>query len=239
MAAFSLRRFAILGVVLGLAIGSGCEHSRSGSSVTKANADKIQVGMTESEVVAILGAPTASEETALPEMVAHSWRVAAGRREVAECRIAEKGQAVDLERWGQSHFRGVCRRQGCHRLVQGRDSGDGQDRNGNQNGTLSKIHHYRRHAVHTDRLFHSDRQRGRSRQLRDPLRELAPNVELSGPDANCVLIAENKPTGFKWKGVGKTTFNGAVTWTAKGIKATKIPEGGTSSNNNRTFNPGD
>jgi len=68
MAASSFRRFAILGVVLGLALLSGCGGGRSGSSVTKANADKIQVGMTEADVVAILGAPTDSAEIALPDM---------------------------------------------------------------------------------------------------------------------------------------------------------------------------
>lgn len=57
----------------------------------------------------------------------------------------------------------------------------------------------------------------------------APHVELSG-SFNChesTVIAECKPTGFKWKNVGDPKSgrtNGDVRWTAKGIKATTLPK---------------
>ena len=238
MAAFSLRRFAILGVVLGLALGSGCEHSRSGSSVTKANADKIQVGMTESDVVAILGAPTASEETALPEMVAPVGVSLPGGVKLPNVELPKKVKQLTWSDGGKAisvafadgkvvtaSFRdaipATAKIETATKMEPSAKSIAIDDTPFTQTGSFTVI--VNEEGVVNFAIPYA----------------LAPNVELSGPDANCVLIAENKPTGFKWKGVGKTTFNGAVTWTAKGIKATKIPEGGTSSNNNRTFNPGD
>jgi hypothetical protein len=62
------RKTSRTGVLLALAavclLVSGC----SGSRITKANADRINVGMTEQEVSAILGGPNETSEVALPDV---------------------------------------------------------------------------------------------------------------------------------------------------------------------------
>jgi hypothetical protein len=52
----------VVAVVFGLAL-PGC-----GSKITKENADKIKVGMSEKEVTDLLGSPTESEEVELPDL---------------------------------------------------------------------------------------------------------------------------------------------------------------------------
>jgi hypothetical protein len=66
MASCSLAiRVGVLMLALGLCLGlSGC----GGGKITKANADKINTGMSEKEVADILGPPTDSAEVKLPEM---------------------------------------------------------------------------------------------------------------------------------------------------------------------------
>jgi hypothetical protein len=58
--------------------------------------------------------------------------------------------------------------------------------------------------------------------------EIAPNVELSGQPAvmGMVIIADIRPTGFKWLNAGKDEklHSGTLTWKAKGIRATDIPQ---------------
>ncbi len=224
MAASSSRRFAILGVVLGLALLSGCERGRSGSTVTKANADKIQVGMTEQEVVAILGGPTAEAETALPDMQPPDGMTLPGGVKLPNVELPKKVKQMTWSDGGKSIsvafadgkvvsalFRDAIpatatTNAGSKTVTESKSAGL-DDLPFTQNGSFTVI--VNEEGVVNFAIPYA----------------LAPNVELSGPDANCVLIAENKPTGFKWKGVTKPTFNGAVTWTAKGIKATKIPEG--------------
>ena len=46
----------------------------------------------------------------------------------------------------------------------------------------------------------------------------AANVTLSGYG----VVVEATTTGFKWKNAGNT--GGPATWTAKGIRATKLPK---------------
>jgi hypothetical protein len=57
-------RLALMVALAGLCLGvSGC-----GSKISKANADKINTGMTETEVSNLLGPPTESNEVALPDI---------------------------------------------------------------------------------------------------------------------------------------------------------------------------
>jgi hypothetical protein len=51
---------------------------------------------------------------------------------------------------------------------------------------------------------------------------LPPNVKLDYIGRTTV-VAEIKPTGFKWKDVGAGGHAATGTWTAKGVKATKLP----------------
>jgi hypothetical protein len=50
---------------------------------------------------------------------------------------------------------------------------------------------------------------------------LPPNVELSGGFTQKVVLKDITATGFKWKG---TDMDHRLTWTARGVKATKLPE---------------
>ena len=52
---------------------------------------------------------------------------------------------------------------------------------------------------------------------------LPPNVEVDGVDRGSVVITDVKFGGFKWKCVGNVN-SGNMTWTSKGVKATKLPE---------------
>jgi hypothetical protein len=49
-----------------------------------------------------------------------------------------------------------------------------------------------------------------------------PNVKLDYSGRTTVVV-ETKPTGFKWKDVGAGSHAAMGTWTAKGIKASKVP----------------
>jgi hypothetical protein len=53
----------------------------------------------------------------------------------------------------------------------------------------------------------------------------APNVELSGPASGAVIVAESRPTGFKWQNTPQTspfaTNSGSVSWKAKGVRTTE------------------
>jgi hypothetical protein len=61
-------QFGLLAVATALCLTlSGCGGS---GKISKANADKIKAGMTESEVTAILGAPTENVEAKMPDMSA-------------------------------------------------------------------------------------------------------------------------------------------------------------------------
>jgi hypothetical protein len=55
----------------------------------------------------------------------------------------------------------------------------------------------------------------------------APNVELSGPASGAVIVAESRPTGFKWQNTPQTTPSatntGSVNWKAKGVRITESP----------------
>jgi hypothetical protein len=53
---------------------------------------------------------------------------------------------------------------------------------------------------------------------------LPPNVEISGSGSSEVVVKEATVTGFKWKSAAKGNYGYRVTWTAKGIKATRLPE---------------
>jgi hypothetical protein len=66
MASYSLAsRLGVLMLAHGLCLGlCGC----GGGKITKANADKINTGMSEKEVTDILGPPTDSAEVKIPEM---------------------------------------------------------------------------------------------------------------------------------------------------------------------------
>src|SRR2546423_10403689 len=48
----------------------GCDSGRGGPVLTKENFEKITVGMTESQVTAVLGKPTESMDLALPDPLA-------------------------------------------------------------------------------------------------------------------------------------------------------------------------
>ena len=45
-------------------------------------------------------------------------------------------------------------------------------------------------------------------------------------DAHTTVLVECTETGFKWKNAGTDAFfnSGSETWTAKGIRATKLPK---------------
>lgn len=49
-----------------------------------------------------------------------------------------------------------------------------------------------------------------------------PNVKLDYLGRTTVVV-EVKPTGFKWRDVGAGSHAATGTWTAKGIKASKVP----------------
>src|SRR5262245_49805659 len=49
-----------------------------------------------------------------------------------------------------------------------------------------------------------------------------PNVKLDY-GGRTTAVVEIKTTGFKWKDIGAGSHAATGTWTAKGIKATKIP----------------
>jgi hypothetical protein len=55
----------------------------------------------------------------------------------------------------------------------------------------------------------------------------APNVELSGPPSGAVIVAESRPTGFKWRNTPQTNpgavNSGSVSWKVKGVRATDSP----------------
>jgi hypothetical protein len=228
MAASNLRRFVILGVVLGLALGSGCERGRNGSSVTKANADKIQVGMTEQEVVAILGTPTDSAEIALPGMAMPVGVSLPGGVEMPKIELPKNAKQSNWRDGGKV----ISVTFGDGKVLASvlSDSTPLTDKQAGKTDTASKTAPEAKSAAIDDTPF---TQTGYFTVIADQQGvvnfaipyALAPNVEISGPDGNCVLITENKATGFKWKGVTKPAFSGSATWTAKGIKATKIPEG--------------
>lgn len=58
-----LRPMLVVGLVVGFCVSSaGCR----GAKITRANADKIKVGMSEKEINDILGAPTETVEFELP-----------------------------------------------------------------------------------------------------------------------------------------------------------------------------
>ena len=56
--------------------------------------------------------------------------------------------------------------------------------------------------------------------------DAAPNVELSGPASGAVIVAESRPTGFKWQNTPQTNpgavNSGSVSWKVKGVRATEI-----------------
>ncbi len=196
-----------------LALVLGCNQS-SGSPVSKAVADRIYSGMTEKEVVEILGPATSSAEIStagalgdlklpggveVPKNVRQSvWQdggkvitVTFADGKVVSCLYTVSGPATS---------------QTSQAPAKPDHSSEITDLPFTQTGSFTVI-------------------KEQTGPVNFPIPyAIAPNVELSGSDQGTVLISSIKPTGFEWKGIGEPHFGGAITWTAKGVKATKLPE---------------
>jgi len=212
-------RFTRLALVGCLAIVAGC--GRSGAAINKQTADKIQPGMTEAEVVALLGPATDSREIAVPNI----GSLFGGKMpEGSESPIHAK----------QSFWRDGGRSIAVT-FVDGKVAASlFTDAASVADGKQVEPPDSAKYAPPGIPGF-SDvpfQQTGNFVAIKDqegvvnfaiPY-ALPPNVEIDGYDKGNVVINEVKATGFKWKGVGDMRLGGNLTWTSKGVKATKLPE---------------
>jgi hypothetical protein len=181
-----------------------------GSKINKANADKVTKGMPENTVIEILGPATEWADAAFPATGGPPIPNMPTKIRIATWKDGDKVMVVTF-------FDGKASTMAYTEGPKGdpaKSSNPGRDAALNeppyeQSGTFIAI----------------ENQEG---PINFPIPyALPPSVEIvgSGSDNGCVLVKEIKATGFMWKGVGKPSFGGSMRWTAKGVKATKLPTG--------------
>lgn len=215
-----VRVFAMLGLGVSLCLGfSGCGGA---SKITRANADKVTTGMTEQQVANLLGSPTSSADIQIPNLGG-----------LPGVELVGDGQPVSarLSTWNEGSK--VITVTFVNGKVVARTFDDGGDASltgkkyssppgdTNKPGPLDQPP-----FVQKGSFTAIAKEEG---MVNFPIPyALPPNVELleyanmSGVKA---LVKDVTATGFKWKGVGKQDNTSCtVDWTAKGIKATKLPD---------------
>lgn len=185
----------------------GCGGS---SKITKANADRISVGMTEEAVASILGPPTSSAEVGIPLGGLLGGEMPGGLKMPQQAKQAtwqEGSKAIVV-----TFMDGKVLNKVFLDEAQASAPKDAAPKPGLNAEPFEQSGKFLVIADQTSMV-----------NFPFPY-ALPPNVELVGNDLDSVVITETKATGFQWKGVKKPTFGGEIRWIAKGLKATRLPE---------------
>jgi hypothetical protein len=206
---------ALLAVAAGLCLAApGCS---GGSKVSKENADKINVGMSEKEVTDLLGSPAESAEVEVPDVgAALGGQVQMKKAKQSTWKDGNKVIAVTF----------LDSKVSAKVFTDGSGAARGHADPAKAPSDKPKDNPLDRPPFQQTGTFALVADQEGVVNFPIPY-ALPPNVELSGNLQASVVVKEIKATGFKWKAVGPLPqfSDKTITWTSKGVKATKIPEG--------------
>ncbi len=204
-------RFITLFGGLAFALGICCTTAGcgGGSKITKANADRINNGMSEKQVAEILGTATDSVDVQAPDILASGFGGGDAPLKKAKQSIWKDGSKVITVIFINDKVVSKFYAEDSSGSGSGSETAKLDERVFEQKGTFGAV-------------------ASEEGSVNFPIPyALPPNVELTEPDAfqrpvvsGSAIVKDVTTTGFKWKGIKAVS----ITWTAKGIKATKLPE---------------